>query len=146
MAFPRTLPSPPWLERILASGRRLLPTRLRGDVPLVPVVRLSGTIGFSTPLRPGLTLAGLARTLDRAFAYRHAKAVALVINSPGGSAVQSHLIHGRIRQLSQAKGVPVIAFTGSSRRSAWSGGSIPPASTKPCSTRSCRRSPATCSG
>jgi serine protease SohB len=110
MAFPRTLPSPPWLERILASGRRLLPTRLRGDVPLVPVVRLSGTIGFSTPLRPGLTLAGLARTLDRAFAYRHAKAVALVINSPGGSAVQSHLIHGRIRQLSQAKGVPVIAF------------------------------------
>lgn len=110
MAFPRVLPSHPWIDRFLETGRKLLPARFRGDVAVVPVVRLSGTIGFSTPLRPGMTLSGLARTLDRAFAYRHAKAVALVINSPGGSAVQSHLIHGRIRQLSEAKGVPVIAF------------------------------------
>jgi serine protease SohB len=109
MAFP-TIPAPPWLQSILSAGRKLLPARLRGDVPIVPVVRLAGTIGFSTPLRPGLTLTGLARTLDRAFSYRHAKAVALVINSPGGSAVQSHLIHRRIRQLSAAKDIPVIAF------------------------------------
>jgi len=66
-------------------------------------------IGFSTPLRPGMTLSGLARALDRAFATKP-KAVALVINSPGGSAVQSHLIYRRIRQLSQEKSVPVIAF------------------------------------
>src|SRR5215217_9780186 len=109
MPFPQ-FPSHPWLERMRSAASKLLPARFRGDVPVVPVVRLSGTIGFSTPLRPGLTLAGTARTLDRAFAYRHAKAVALVINSPGGSAVQSHLIYARIRQLSETKGIPVIAF------------------------------------
>ena len=62
MAFPRTLPSPPWLERILASGRRLLPARLRGDVPVVPVVRLSGTIGYEIlgMLQPDFYYAGAA--------------------------------------------------------------------------------------
>ena len=89
--------------------RSALPKRWRG-VPLIPVVRLAGVIGFSTPLKPGLTLAGLARALDRAFGMRNAKAVALVINSPGGSAVQSHLIFRRIRQLAAEKNVPVIAF------------------------------------
>jgi serine protease SohB len=79
-------------------------------VPLVPVVRLTGVIGFSTPLKPGLTLAGIARALDRAFAMGKPKAVALAINSPGGSAVQSHLIYRRIRQLAAEKSVPVIAF------------------------------------
>ena len=42
----------------------LVPQRFRRDRPLVPVVRLAGVVGFSTPLRPGLTLAGIARTLD----------------------------------------------------------------------------------
>src|SRR5207247_2111280 len=78
--------------------------------PVVPVVRFSGVIGLSTPLRPGVTLAGMARPLERAFGMRKAKAVALLINSPGGSPVQSHLIYRRIRQLSIEKGVPVIAF------------------------------------
>ncbi len=100
-------------RRLWLRGRELLrpalPKRWRG-VPLVPVVRLAGVIGFSTPLKPGLTLAGLARALDRAFGMRKAKAVALVINSPGGSAVQSHLIFRRIRQLAAEKNLPVIAF------------------------------------
>jgi hypothetical protein len=52
----------------VAALRRCLPERFRGDRPVVPVVRLSGVIGFSTPLRPGLSMAGIARTLDRAFA------------------------------------------------------------------------------
>jgi signal peptide peptidase SppA len=73
-------------------------------------VRLSGVIGFSTPLRPGLTLSGVARSLQRAFATRHARAVALAINSPGGSPVQSHLIFQRIRQLAVEHDIPVIAF------------------------------------
>jgi serine protease SohB len=73
-------------------------------------VRLTGIIGFSTPLRPGLTLASSARALDRAFSYRKPVAVALAINSPGGSAVQSHLIFRRIRQLATERNVPVIAF------------------------------------
>jgi serine protease SohB len=96
--------------RALGPLRPLVPRRFRGDTPVVPVVRLTGVIGFSTPLRPGLTLAGLARTLDRAFAMRNAPAVAIAINSPGGSPVQSHLIFRRIRELAKEKGRRVIAF------------------------------------
>src|SRR6202521_729240 len=88
----------------------MVPLRFRSDIPIVPVVRLSGIIGFSTPLRPGLTLAGIARPLDRAFSVANAKAVALLINSPGGSPVQSHLIFRRIRDLAEEKELPVIAF------------------------------------
>lgn len=98
------------LQRLVAPFNVLVPARFRPDIPVVPVVRLSGMIGVTTPLRPGLTLAGLARTLDRAFAVPRARAVALVINSPGGSPTQSHLIFRRIRQLAEEKKVPVIAF------------------------------------
>jgi serine protease SohB len=90
--------------------RPLVPRRFRSDIPVVPVVRLSGVIGFSTPLRPGLTLASVARPLEKAFELRNGSAVALLINSPGGSPVQSHLIYGRIRQLAEEKKRPVIAF------------------------------------
>jgi signal peptide peptidase SppA len=96
---------------VRATLRPILPKRLRGDRPLVPVVRLSGVIGFATPLKSGLTLAGVARPLERAFGMRRARAVALLINSPGGSPVQSHLIYRRIRQLASESGRPVIAFT-----------------------------------
>lgn len=90
--------------------RRALPRWLGGNAPVVPVVRLIGLIGFSTPLRPGLTLAACARAIDKAFAYRRPAAVAVVVNSPGGSAAQAHLISRRIRQLAAAKGVAVLAF------------------------------------
>jgi serine protease SohB len=90
--------------------RDRLPTRFRSDLPIVPVVRLSGVIGISSPLRPGLTLSSVARALDRAFGMRNVRAVALTINSPGGSAVQSHLIHRRIRELAEEKNLPVFAF------------------------------------
>src|SRR6202790_1885580 len=76
-----------------------MPARLRRGAAVVPVVRLSGLIGAVTPLRPGMSLAGVARTLERAFGTKNAKAVALVINSPGGSPVQSRQIYLRIRQL-----------------------------------------------
>jgi serine protease SohB len=94
----------------LAPVRWLVPSRVRSDRPRVPVVRLAGVIGISSPLRPGLTLAGIARSLDRAFAIRNAPAVALAINSPGGSPVQSHLIFRRIRELAAEKNRRVIAF------------------------------------
>src|SRR5215469_702702 len=90
--------------------RPLVPRRFRSDIPVVPVVRLAGAIGFSTPLRPGLTLASVARPLERAFAVSRASAVALLINSPGGSAVQSHLIFRRIRDLAAERKRYVIAF------------------------------------
>ena len=88
----------------------MLPARFRSDIPIVPVVRLSGAIGISSPLKPGLTLANVARSLDRAFTMRNIRAVALSINSPGGAAAQSHLIHRRIRALADENKVPVIAF------------------------------------
>src|SRR5918999_5434304 len=105
-----TLSGPSIANRVFEAIKPILPRRLRGDIPIVPVVRLTGIIGFSTPLKPGLTLAATARALERAFATRHARAVALVINSPGGSPVQSHLIFRRIRQLAEEKGLRVIAF------------------------------------
>jgi serine protease SohB len=96
--------------RASAAVRPWLPRRLRSDLAVVPVVRLGGVIGLSSPLRPGLSIASVARMLDRAFAVRNARAVALAINSPGGSAVQSHLIYRRIRSLAEEKKLPVIAF------------------------------------
>jgi serine protease SohB len=89
---------------------RLVPRRFRSDIPVVPVVRISGVIGVVTPLRPGLLLSTIARSLERAFNTRHARAVALIINSPGGSPSQSHLIFQRIRQLAEEKQIPVLAF------------------------------------
>jgi len=77
--------------------------------PLVPVIRLAGVIGH-LPYRGGLNLAGLAGTIEQTFRLRGAVAVALQINSPGGSPVQSALIHGRIRQLAGEHKLPVIAF------------------------------------
>ncbi len=87
-----------------------LPARFRPGTAVVPVVRLSGVIGAVTPLRPGMSLAGVARVLERAFSVRNAKAVALVINSPGGSPVQSRQIYLRIKQLAAEKKLPVLVF------------------------------------
>ncbi|MGI9481422.1 MAG: S49 family peptidase [Hyphomicrobiales bacterium] len=90
---------------------KFVPARWRKGVNRVAVVRLQGVIGVGTPLRPGLTLHGVNDALERAFALPGVKAVALVVNSPGGSPVQSALITERIRQLSAEKNVPVLAFT-----------------------------------
>jgi len=87
---------------------RFLPERFRGAV--VPVVRLNGAIGAVSPLRPGLTLSGVSKILEKAFETKRARAVALVINSPGGSPVQSRQIYARIRQLAETKRIPVLAF------------------------------------
>jgi serine protease SohB len=110
MAVAPTQPLPDLLKRPLEFARWLIPARFRGDIPVVPVVRLSGVIGIGTPLRPGLMLSTAARSLERAFATRHARAVALLINSPGGSPTQSHLIMLRIRQLAEEKKILVLAF------------------------------------
>src|SRR6201997_3815506 len=98
--------SPGLIDRLM----EWIPARWRQGAAIVPVVRLSGVIGAVTPLRPGMTLAGVAKMLERAFATRNAKAVALVINSPGGSPVQSRQIYLRIRQLAAEKKLPVLVF------------------------------------
>ncbi|MDJ0893865.1 MAG: S49 family peptidase [Alphaproteobacteria bacterium] len=80
--------------------------------PVVSVLRLSGVIAAGAmPLgRRGLNLATYAPAIERAFKMRHVKAVALAVNSPGGSPVQSALLHDRIRQLAEEKEIPVYAF------------------------------------
>ena len=79
--------------------------------PIVSVLRLSGIIGRLGPVRgAGISLEGLERMIVRAFSQRGVKAVALAVNSPGGSPVQSALIAKRIRQLADEKKIPVYAF------------------------------------
>lgn len=78
--------------------------------PLVPVIRLTGAIRTGGRFAAGLSDAAVAPLVERAFSRGKPSAVALVINSPGGSAVQSSLIAARIRRLAQEKSVPVHAF------------------------------------
>ena len=69
--------------------------------PVVPVLRFTGPIGMATPLRQGLSLAAVAGAIDRAFKLSRLPSVAVVINSPGGSPVQSSLIFKRLRQMAE---------------------------------------------
>jgi signal peptide peptidase SppA len=79
--------------------------------PIVPVVRLSGVIANGGLLGGrSLSIESVAPLLRRAFETRGARAVALALNSPGGSPVQSALIAQRIRLHAREKGLPVIAF------------------------------------
>ena len=78
--------------------------------PIVSVIRLSGVIGDAGSIRRGLSLRSVAGPLEAAFSGRRTKAVALVINSPGGSPVQSDLIQQRVRDLSREKDKPVFVF------------------------------------
>lgn len=78
--------------------------------PLVPVLRLSGVIGATTPLRQGLSLAMTAGAIEKAFTMSDTPSVAVQVNSPGGSPVQSSLILQRIRQLADEKKKTVHVF------------------------------------
>jgi len=87
-----------WLRRRLGRGG-----------PLVPVVRLHGVI--AADVRPGrLNIQNVAPLLDKAFAFKSAPAVVVIVNSPGGSPVQSRLISKRIRDLAEEHGKPVLVF------------------------------------
>ncbi|MCT7373614.1 S49 family peptidase [Chelativorans salis] len=89
---------------------RLLPKSLRSDITTIPVVRLQGTIMASgSPLRQHLSLSSTAGIIEKAFSYS-APAVAIAINSPGGSPVQSRLIYKRIRDLAEEKKRKVFVF------------------------------------
>jgi signal peptide peptidase SppA len=100
------------LDRIkpLMARLRFPPWGKKG--PVVPIIRLSGVIGSSGGVLrgEGLSLQGVNGSLERAFKTRGAKAVALAINSPGGSPVQSALITDRIRTLAAKHELPVLAF------------------------------------
>jgi signal peptide peptidase SppA len=77
---------------------------------IVPVLRFSGPIGVASPLRPGLSLATAAAAIEQAFSLSKLPTVAIQINSPGGSPVQSSLIFKRIRQLAEEKKKRVYVF------------------------------------
>lgn len=85
--------------------RRFIP--FLAQHPVVPVIRLHGAIGANGR---GLNDAGFASLIERAFGRGKPAAVALVINSPGGSPVQSSLMAARIRRLADEKRIPVHAF------------------------------------
>ncbi len=87
-----------------------LPRSLRAGLAHVGVVRLQGVIGKVGPLSQGMTLDSVAPLLQRAFSDEDAIAVAVIVNSPGGSPVQSHLIFRRIRALAAEYGKPVLGF------------------------------------
>ena len=89
--------------------QRLIPLRFRKSVPVVTHVRLQGAIGVGTPMRPPLTFKDVEPQLERAF-RKGVAAVAITVNSPGGSPVQSALIHDRIRALAAEFKLPVYVF------------------------------------
>ncbi len=78
--------------------------------PTVPVLRLNGPIGMATPLRPGLSSAMLAGPIEKAFTMSRCPTVAIIVNSPGGSPVQSSFILKRIRQMAKEKEKKVYVF------------------------------------
>lgn len=97
---------------ILRPLRFLVPKRFRKSGPIVSVVRMEGIIsvgrgGFRSSQ---INMQLLAGPLERAFKVPDVKAVVLLINSPGGSPVQSSLIGKRVRALADEKEVPVFAF------------------------------------
>lgn len=88
-----------------------MPKRFRKEGVTIPVVRLQGAIvAGGGQFRPALNLATVAPVLDKAFAIKDAPAVAISINSPGGSPVQSRLIFQRIRDLAAEKNKRVLVF------------------------------------
>ena len=95
---------------MLKVFRKLIPARFRRKIALIHVVRLEGALVAGKSFRGGnLNLEGLAPVLDRAF-KKAVAAVALEINCPGGSPVQSAMIADRIRALSHEHKIPVYAF------------------------------------
>ena len=91
--------------------KNLIPLRLRRNIAIIPVVRLAGVISASSsPVSRNLNLANVAPLLEKAFSLKRAPAVALVVNSPGGSPVQSRLIYTRIRDLAKKHEKKVMIF------------------------------------
>ena len=89
---------------------RLIPLRFRKSIPVIHHVRLQGAIGMGSPLKPPITAKDTDDVLERAFSKKGIAGVAISINSPGGSAVQSAMIHARIRALAEKHKMTVYVF------------------------------------
>ncbi len=77
---------------------------------IVPVVYMSGIIGNVGALKNGITISSTQDLLEKAFKIKNSAAVALIINSPGGSPTQSSLIYKRIKKLAKKNKTKVIFF------------------------------------
>ena len=77
---------------------------------IVPHIRLSGVIGSAGRFKQGIDFSGQQEIIKKAFSLKKAKNIAISINSPGGSPVQSHLIYSYIRELADKKKVKVLIF------------------------------------
>ncbi|MFT6106891.1 MAG: signal peptide peptidase SppA [Rickettsiales bacterium] len=76
----------------------------------IAVVNLSGVIGKGGKIEPGINIENVEPILIKAFETKKLKSVAINVNSPGGSPVQSELIYQRIIELSKEKKIPVFTF------------------------------------
>jgi len=95
----------------MSSLSRLVPKKFRSQAITIPVIRLHGAIfAGGSSLRPSLSLASTAGLIEKAFSYKDAPAVAVSINSPGGSPVQARLIYKRLRDLAAEKDKKVFVF------------------------------------
>ena len=99
-----------FLSKIVRKTKKALPF-LGAEKPFVSILELHGAIGDSGAPGPrGLAHSRVISAIEAAFKPEHLSAVALAINSPGGSPVQSRLIHDAIRRLADEKSIPVYAF------------------------------------
>lgn len=96
------------MSKIVDIIRPILPKKFRDKPVVIPTVRLSGAIMANQGMRPTLSIATAAGRLKKAFSVKDAPAVAIVINSPGGSPVQANLIYKRIRALAEENDKKVI--------------------------------------
>ena len=77
---------------------------------IIPHIRLSGVIGSVGKFKQGIDFSGQEEIISKAFSLKKAPCVAITINSPGGSPVQSHLIFNFIRYQAKKNKKKVIVF------------------------------------
>ncbi|MCK5424662.1 MAG: S49 family peptidase [Emcibacter sp.] len=98
------------MKKIRALLAKIPLPPFQNPAPVVAILPLEGVIGSGSRFSSALNLAGIEEKITQAFDVYNVKAVALAVNSPGGSPVQSELIMRRIQKLSQEKKIPVYAF------------------------------------
>ena len=77
---------------------------------IIPLIKLSGVIGSVGKFKQGIDFSGQEEIITKAFSLKKSPAVAILVNSPGGSPVQSHLIHDHIKRLAKKNNKKVIVF------------------------------------
>ena len=92
------------LKQIMSRFKKAL------NKKVVAVISINGPIGAVSSLKSGVNFALLNEKIEQAFRIKNLKAVAVLVNSPGGSPVQAELIFNRIRKLAEEKKVPLISF------------------------------------